>query len=235
MGDIEHLHDLQVIDTAIDQLTHRRAHLPARTAHVAARAECDAIRSRLAQNVKRRSEVDAQYAALEKAGAEIDTKVARLEGQLRTVVVTREAEAIQREIALLRSERDAGDEAGLALLEEVESLAAAAAVLQTDLDAAVAAEQAAAGVLAVDDQALDDERESLVRQRNETASALPPTLLAEYEAMRPAFNGVAVARLNGSQCTGCHIVLSRTEFEAVRAVPADERVECPHCARLLAR
>jgi len=235
MGDVEQLHDLQAVDTALDQLSHRRAHLPSRAAHDAARAASEGLRSRLAQNAKRRDEVDAQYAALEKTGAEIDAKVTRLEGQLRSVVVTREAEAIQREISSLRAERDAGDEAGLAMLEEVESLAAAATQLQVELEGALAAEQAAAEVLAVDDQALDGERQALQRQRDEMAAALPAGLLSEYEGLRKSFNGVAVARLNGSQCTGCHIVLSRVELEAVRAVPADDRAECPHCARLLAR
>ena len=235
MGDVERLYELQVLDTAIDQLGHRRVQLPSRAALASARAESSALEVQRSDNRRRRDAIEQEYAAIERTGTDIDAKVDRLQRQLRNVVVTREAEAIQREIATLRAERDERDEHGLALLDEAEQLVTADAGLADRLEAARAIEESARTALAADDLVLDTEKAALQDQRDAIIKNLQPTLVAEYQRLRPSFNGVAVARLEGTQCTGCHLVLSRVEIEAVRAVPEDGRAECPQCARLLAR
>ena len=94
---------------------------------------------------------------------------------------------------------------------------------------------AAAAVLAGADAVLDGEVVELGQRRAELVTALPEALVAEYEARRPRFKGVAVARLQGSRCTGCHLDLSRVEIEALRAVPDSGLPECPQCARIIVR
>lgn len=235
MSDLERLHELQLTDSALDHMAYRRSHLEERVAFNTAQAHTQGARKALAANVARRAELDRQYAALEVSGREIDTKVTRLEGQMRNVVVTREAEAIQREIATLKSERDAADEQGLVLLDESETLSAAAVQIEVDITAVEAAEGSAAAVLAVADAALDAEAAGLGERRRELAAGLPEALVSLYESRRPAFKGVAVAKLQGTRCTGCHLDLSRVEIEALWAVPHDELPECPQCARILVR
>jgi predicted nucleic acid-binding Zn-ribbon protein len=44
---------------------------------------------------------------------------------------------------------------------------------------------------------------------------------------------VAVAKLDGSRCSGCHLDLSRSELDAVKHVGAGEFADCPQCGRLL--
>ena len=233
MTDLDRLHELQLADSALDQMAYRRAHIEERLAFNAARTATGAGRSALAANVARRGVLEQQYAALEAAGLQIDTKVARLEGQMRNVVVTREAEAIQREIALLKSKRNEGDETGLLLLDQSEALSTEAVVLAERIAAAEAAEAGAAAVLAVADAALDAEASATVVRRAELAAGLPADLVKEYESRRPAFKGVAVARLQGTRCTGCNLDVSRLEIEGLRAVPAGELPECPSCARII--
>lgn len=235
MSDLERLADLQDLDTAIDHSAYRRAHLTERIHHRECAAANGAARSALAANLSRRAALEAEYAALEQHGHEVNTKISRLEGQMRNVVVTREAEAFQREIALLRGEREADDERGLQILDELERLAADAVSLQGEIDRASSAEAEAATLLAVADAALDREVGALRDGRDELAAQLPAALLADYDRRRPAFDGVAVARLQGSRCTGCHLDLSRAEVEAVRAVPVEALPECPQCARILVR
>ena len=233
MTDLERLYELQLADSALDQMAYRRAHIEERLAFNAARAATGALRTALAANVARRDVLEQQYAALEAAGLQIDTKVARLEGQMRNVVVTREAEAIQREIALLKSKRDESDETGLLLLDESESLSTRADGLTQEIAAAEAAEAGAAAVLAVADAALDAEVSTTIARRAELVAGLPADLVREYESRRPAFKGVAVARLQGTRCTGCNLDVSRLEIEGLRAVPAGELPECPSCARII--
>lgn len=235
MSDLERLHELQLADSALDHMAYRRAHLEERVAFTAAHERTLADRKALAANVARRDDLDRQYAALEATGREIDAKVTRLEGQMRNVVVTREAEAIQREIATLRAERDAADEQGLVLLDESESLSADASKLGERIAEAEAAEAASAAQLAVADAVLDAEAAELSERRTQLAGSLPEALVSLYETRRPSFKGVAVAKLQGTRCTGCHLDLSRVEIEALRAVPADELPECPQCARILVR
>ena len=58
--------------------------------------------------------------------------------------------------------------------------------------------------------------------------------MADYEAARRHHGGVAIARLDGRQCTGCHMDLSTSEFERVKATAASDAIaECPNCGRLL--
>lgn len=235
MSDLERLHELQLADSALDHMAYRRAHLEERVAFTAAHERTLADRKALAANVARRDDLDRQYATLEATGREIDAKVTRLEGQMRNVVVTREAEAIQREIATLRAERDAADEQGLVLLDESESLSADAAKLGERIAEAEAAEAASAAQLAVADAVLDAEAAELSERRTQLAGSLPEALVSLYETRRPSFKGVAVAKLQGTRCTGCHLDLSRVEIEALRAVPTDELPECPQCARILVR
>lgn len=231
--DLERLHQLQTIDSSLDQSAYRRAHLDERSAHRAAHAATTAARQSLESNEARRRTIDTEYGAIEEAGRQLDAKIARLEGQMRNVVVTREAEAIQREIATLRSERDAGDEQGLVLLDESESLAALVPAIEAEIAALAAAEQVAAAALSAAEAALDAQVAAFRSERELVVSSLPADLLTRYEQMRPSFKGVAVARLQGTRCTGCHLDLSRVEIEALRAVPQGEVPECPQCARIL--
>jgi hypothetical protein len=60
-------------------------------------------------------------------------------------------------------------------------------------------------------------------------------MLAEYDRLRPAFDGVAVARLLGATCTGCNLSLAAAELDRARRAPADEVVLCPDCGRILVR
>lgn len=230
---LERLLELQVVDSSLDQGAYKRSHLDERQAFGAARAATVAARGQLQANADRRAAIDAEYSALEAHARDLDSKAARLEGQMRNVVVTREAEAIQRELATLRAERDEGDERGLGLLDEAEALLGAVDALQGVISACEEVERAAAQALADAEAALDAHVQALRGQRAELVASLPAELLGRYEEMRPSFRGIAVAALQGSRCTGCHLDLSRVELEAVRAVPSDDIPECPQCARIL--
>ena len=58
-------------------------------------------------------------------------------------------------------------------------------------------------------------------------------LLAEYERLRRELGGVAVARLAGTSCGGCHLSLSAVEVDRIRKTPAGAMVHCEECGRIL--
>ena len=63
----------------------------------------------------------------------------------------------------------------------------------------------------------------------------PPICSPATTACAPHHDGVAVARLVGGRCDGCHLALAQAALERIRTAPPDEVVECEECGRLLAR
>ena len=94
-----------------------------------------------------------------------------------------------------------------------------------------------AATTALDDviAVLDSEAAELRAQRAATAADIEPDWISRYDRLRQQFDGVAVARLQHSHCSGCHMDLSPLELDQVRAAPVDELAECPQCGRLMAR
>jgi hypothetical protein len=215
---------------------YQRAHLPERAAVAEARAALAATDAALASNDQAQQRLMARFAELERATNDLDARKARLEAQLRTIVVPREAETLQRQIAGLVAEHGVADEEGIGVLDEMEALAAAADDLGATRAAQREALDAATSMLAAAEADVDARLEEARGERGEAVGLVPAALVARYESMRPSFAGVAVARLEGSMCTGCHLTLSRVEFEAVRAdLEGGRPAECPQCARLLVR
>src|SRR5262249_32769634 len=75
-----------------------------------------------------------------------------------------------------------------------------------------------------------------LRTREETArSSVPDDVLVTYDGSRKRLGGVAVARLAGNRCEGCHLMIPSAEAEALRRSPPDALITCPECTRILVR
>ncbi len=224
---------LQRLDTSIDQAVYRHAHLAEREAATAARtALADADRRRSAIDV-RDAELEAAVAALERDGAGVQQHRVRLEGQLRTVTSTRQADALEHELATLAARRDELDDQELGHLEEQSTLSAERDALDAARPGLAAAADEAAAALGAAEGAVDAELASWRAERDVVAGRLDPAVLDRYARLRARFGGVAVGALEGTRCSGCHLDLSAAEVEAVRATPAGELADCPECGRLL--
>lgn len=224
---------LQELDTALDQLRLRLERLPERSTANQANERLRAVHAARDAATADREAAERDLAAVEEESSEVDRHRVRLEAQMKTIISPREAEALQHEIAGLAERRSQLDDRGLAHLDAIADAeqrsadAAAAEPLAAD-DLAAAADALASAVAAV-----QSEIASVEPQRHQAADVLPEALLARYEAMRRQHGGVAVARLVGAQCTGCHIDLSIGESDEVRRVSDDQMPECPNCGRLL--
>jgi len=117
-------------------------------------------------------------------------------------------------------------------LEPFDAELVAIAARQTEL-AEAAAE--AAGDLAKAEAAIDAELAAAGEARDAAAAGIPDALMATYERLRGRLGGIGAARLVGSSCGGCHLVLSATEVDRIRREPADALVTCEHCGRILVR
>ena len=116
--------ELQRLDTTADQLAHRRAHLPERTA-----AQQRGRRARRPPPPPRRRRRADRGAGAGHRRARARRRAARRPAhhasrrQLKTVIAPREAEALMHELATLAERRDALDDQELASLEEQSTLA----------------------------------------------------------------------------------------------------------------
>lgn len=233
MAALSDLLALQGLDIAIDQANHRLTHLP----EIDERRKCMEV---VAGLETRQQGIEAALAATmgvlavgERTTKEIDAKVQRLEGQLKTVIAPREAEALQHEIATLRREREESDEQGIVALEENERLSQEIAEVTATLDTARVALETALGALRVAQKRVHSEIDQLSARRTEQTRLVGEDLLAWYEKQRQRSSRALVAALNGSACGGCHLDLSQAERDELRRLPEGENPECPHCGCLL--
>jgi predicted nucleic acid-binding Zn-ribbon protein len=225
--------ELQRIDSAIDQLAHRRANLPERAAAESASAELARTTSQIAALIARQRQLNDAIEAAEETGAELTRHRERLQGQLRTVSSPREADALTHELDALATRRDELDDAELANLEEqstvIDDLAAAH---RAEVELAANSERATSD-LAAAEAAIDAESAEHTVQRSEAVTRLDGGTLADYEHRRARLGGVAVAKLDGRRCGGCHLDLSTFELDSVKATPPGEYTDCPQCGRML--
>lgn len=224
---------LQAVDTTADQLGHRREHSPL---HDDLASASSAMRSWEQRRTALRSRIDELGASIddaERRGAELLAHRQRLEQQMKTVIAPREAEALMHEMATLTEQSDELDGHELEALEEQ-------AALDDQLSAHLLGEESLRDRLGQADAALADEVADIDNQlaglsleREALRAQVPAALLATYDRKRAAF-GVAVARLAGKQCQGCHLELSAAEIDTVKDEAADTGVtDCPDCGRLL--
>lgn len=229
----EDLLELQRADTAIDQLTHRRASLPERGKLAAAHADAERNRRAIAAIIARQRELTESVESSEQHGAELTKKRERLRGQLKTVISPREAEALMRELETTAAERDALDDAELEALEEQSKLIDDLAAAHAAEPGLARAHEEASSALAAAEAEIDREIGDLTVERADVAAGLAAGVLGDYERRRAHLGGVAVARLEGRRCTGCNLDLSMGEAEQVRATAAGELADCPQCGRIL--
>lgn len=224
---------LQDIDAAIDQIGHRRRRLPELARRAAAASTVRTLTDERDAATQRAAQAEEEVAAAEKSALDLAAKRARLDGQLKTIISPREAEALMHEIATLDGRRDELDELELDALGRQEEAEGAAATAAADLPAA---EEALATAQAGLDEAgagLDAELAAQRAARDEAAARLSAGDLAAYERARVQFDGVAIAKLEGAQCTGCHLDLARADIDALRALGPGAVGECPQCGRYL--
>jgi predicted nucleic acid-binding Zn-ribbon protein len=205
VSDLDHLLDLQANDTHADQLRHKRETLPERARLVELDQRRAAIEASVIEPRTQRDELGREQKRLEDEVATVEEKAAGVDRQLYGGGVTSPKEA-QALQADLESLQRRQSQLEDQVLEHMEQI--------EPLDAALAESEAALA--------------DLVAQ-------VPAELIAEYESLRPSFGGVAVAKLVGATCQGCHLTLAAAEVDEIKRRPADAIVHCPDCGRLLVR
>lgn len=233
----EQLLGVQEVDLAIHQLRHRRATLPEIAALEANDAEQAGVAAARAVTEEAHGELVRRQHLLEDEISVVRRRADEHEATYYSGSVTspRELVALQDDIEALKRRQRALEDDDLELMEAIEPLVgeleahdarlAELAGARTRLEAALG--EAAAGI--------DAELAEAEARRSELAAAVDSEALADYDRLRSQQGGIAIARLEGGACGGCHLQLSAVEVDRIRRLDPTERVLCEECGRLLVR
>jgi uncharacterized protein len=234
-ADLEALLVLQDLDTHIDQERHRRGHLPereelAQLEQVIAQKQAtrSEVASQLAEVVSRQEAAERELKATEDRVAQVNT---RLYGG--TVTASRELQAMATDVDGLRKRASELEDRVLALMEGREPFDTEVAELNSQLAALEARQQDLLSSLVTAEAEVDADIATLSAQRPKAAGAVPEPLLSTYERLRARLGGVAVARLIGGRCDGCHLTLPAVELDRIRHGSAGTLEYCEQCGRIL--
>ena len=235
MSALESLLAVQDRDTVIDQLIHRRAHLPERAELTAVEARIAEIESRRTEAQVRRDEVGARQSRLERDTASVEARINEIEKRMYSgaVSASRELQAMSAEVESLNGRRSSLDDDLLESMEEAEPIDEELSALLVERSAQDAEGERLRAAIAEAEVSIDAELDVERAARDEIAGGLPADLLATYERLRTKLGGVGAARLVGSSCTGCHLTLPATELDRIKRGPADALVFCDQCGRIL--
>jgi len=228
--------DLQQVDTALNQLAHRRRNLP----ELATIADCDSraaeLRSQLVDAQTSQADLAAEQRRLE---ADVETVRLRAEKDQQRMtasgVPAKEIAGLQHEVTSLARRQNVLEDELLELMERQEGADARVRELAAELDSVIADRTAAE---AARDQAfaeLADSEAARTAQRTELAAGLPDDLLALYDKVRQAGGGIGAAMLRQRRCEGCRLDLSGSELSAVRTAKPEDVLRCDNCRRILIR
>ena len=228
---------VQEHDTHVDQLVHRAQALSER-AEVARNEEAvRGIDQRIAEVEGRRGELARSQQRLEDEIASLTDRANEAEKRLYSGSVTnpRELQALQEDVASIRRRINQLEDDELEVMELTEPVEAERAVLLAERERLDAEGQRLRASLAESEAEIEKQLAAVRSEREQVAAQVADDLWAEYDALRARLGGVAIARLVGSTCQGCHLALPAVEIDRIKRLPPDEVVHCEECGRLLAR
>ena len=228
--DLEHLIELQNLESAIEESRRRIAAHPQLVADADARLAqakeaVDAARQRLKASQEARRDQ-------EKEAATYQSRLSKFKDQLSAVKTNREYQAMQHEIETAQKELGVVEERVLERMMEADALTTdvkkseqTLASLQKEVDAE---KKTLAEELATVQAALKE----AIEKRTARVGSLPSQLVALFEQVARARKGVAIATATrDGLCSSCHVRLRPQVFQEIRR--NDQIIQCFSCNRIL--
>jgi hypothetical protein len=224
---------LQRVDSTIDRLQARLAHLPEQAALDALEARARELDAEIAERQAVFDEVSTRQRRLD---FEVDTLVQKIKaesGRLYSGVVSnaKELQDISREVEALKRRKSVLEDNDLEVMEErdgvekeLEALTTERSSLAAEIERGRVARDAAAGETGLQLTSAEAERQRWVPR-------VDPQLLQVYDTIRASKGGVGAAAMVDGTCQGCHMRLPAQEAERVRT--AGGLVRCDECQRIL--
>lgn len=237
MSIFEPLLEIQEHDTRLDQLAHRRASLPERALVAEAAKVLETADHQIAEQAAVVAAADREQRRIEDQLTTAEAKATEIDKRLYggTVSNARELQDLQTELESFRRHISTVEDEAIAALERTEAAQARLDELEAMRAEITRRRESAEMTLTAAAADIDAEVDVVTARRSEASAGVAPDLLAEYERLRALLAGVAVAKLVGNRCEGCHLTLPAMEIDRIRHLPPDEKVYCDECGRLLVR
>ena len=229
MNSIQYLIELQKIDSQLAEIEELLGDLPIKVTEL--KNKEDSLTSDFERGKARLKEIALEQHKTEMNLAEFKEKIDKLKDQLFLVTNNKQYDALMLEIDHLKENLDRNETTELELLEEkdqlseqVKSQEQSLESLRKDLSSKrVNLEQALA--------ASSSEKKDLESRREETAKDLSASVLARYNRILSARNGLAVVSLEGRSCGGCGAALPPQLVAEVKTLATIQ--DCSICTRFL--
>lgn len=228
---------VQEHDTRVDQLKHQIEALPARAALAKVEEAGADVDRKIAVVDSRLGDLGRSQQRLEDEIALLKDKVSKTDQQLYsgTTNSPRELQAMQDEIASVRRHISQLEDEELDVMEATEPVDAERETLAAERAKLDEQAQGYRAEIAEAEADLQQQLDTVEQERDAAAAEVPDELWPRYDKLRAQLGGVAIARLAGSTCQGCHLKLSAVEVDRIKRLPPDEPVTCEECGRLLVR
>jgi predicted nucleic acid-binding Zn-ribbon protein len=233
MKGYDRLLELQELDTSTDRLEARRRHIESGQEVDEARRLAEEAEGRVGELRMALDSIGSEERRLEHDISSIDQRIQAEQGRLYDGSVTnpKELQAIQAEVASLRSRKSRLEDEELGQMERREelekrlpALEAALSEARERLDELEASSEREVGEIASTLGRRRAERERLVAEFDEE-------LLELYEDLRAGKKGVGAAALRDGVCQGCHEKLSPLYLDRLKRAEGIRR--CEYCRRIL--
>lgn len=237
MSGFDELLRLQDHDVVIDQITHRQATLPERPALAAAIAAVQDIDGRIATVRKRRDELARDEKRLADEVAIVEAKAVDVNDKLYggTITSPKELQAFQEDYDSLKRRQRELEDHEIEIMEAIEPIEGELGRLEAERIGLEAVREEAVTALAEAEAAVGAELAEAQGQRDGIAAAVPDDQHQTYDRLRPDYAGIPIARLVGTNCSGCHLTMSAMALDQIRALPEDTLATCDECGRILVR
>ena len=229
--------EIQEIDTETDQLQHRRNTLSLRGQLDAARADRRELQHQLDTLGLQRIEVLTRQKRLEDEAAIIQAKADVDDNRLYSGEITaiRDLQALQDEIAGLRSRQGVLEERAIEALMEAEELSGQAEALEERRAASDERVTVLEAELAAAEAEIDEQLAALTAKRAEIAGRAEAHAVAKYEQLRQLFGPSTAVAFDPSSGCGCPQQMPAIEVARIKRCAEGEVLDCAECGRLVLR
>lgn len=227
--DLEHLIELQRLDTAADAARRTLASEPEREAALAARLE--SAQQQLATAKARLADNQTARRAIEKDVAVHQGRLSKFREQAMAVKTNQEYHAVQKEIGFAQGEIKALEDKVLERMLEADELTSALKKAEAQLASEQKAIEADRRAMTAEQAELGAALERMTRERAALVASLDSDVLRTFEQVSRKRNGVAVAEARDGICTICHVRLRPQVFNTV--LRNDQIMQCDSCNRIL--
>ena len=228
---------IQEIDTETEQLQHRKVTLGVRRDLDAARSEGRELRQQLDTLGLQRIEVLTRQKRLEDEAAIIQAKADVDDNRLYSGEITaiRDLQALQDEIAGLRSRQGVLEERAIEALMEAEELSGNAENLEAERAISDEKVTVLEAELAAAEADIDEQLASLSATRTEVAAGAEALAVAKYERLRHTFGPSTAVPFDPSSGCGCPHQMPAVEVARIKRCAEGEVHDCAECGRLVLR